>query len=83
MAHSDARPESCSMRAEVLGSKCYLVYWDTLVFLRIVLGWNGKRAEFPLEIKSVIIKCKTRKKSTFLRYPSLVFSGLATGLPKL
>lgn len=77
LASSDALPESCSMRAEGLTSKCYLVYTDALVFLGIVLGWSGKRAEFPLEIKSVIVKYKTRKKSTFLRYPSLIFSGLA------
>lgn len=62
LASSDALPESCSMRAEGLGSKCCLVYCDALVFLGIVLGWNGKRAEFPLETQSVIVKCKIRKK---------------------
>lgn len=62
LASSDALSESCSMRAEGLTSKCYQVYTDALVFLGIVLGWSGKRAEFPLEIKSVIVKYKTRKK---------------------
>lgn len=80
LASSDALPVMLH-EGRGLGSKCYLVYCDTLVFLGI--GWNGKRADFPLEIKSVIVECKTRKKSTFLRYPSLIFSGLATGLPKL
>lgn len=76
LASSAALPGSCSIRAEGLGSKCYLVYWDALVFLGIVLGWNGKRAEFPLETQSVIVKRKTRKKDLpEISQPYLQWSG--------